>query len=267
MSAALLAGAPRMALPREIMARQPAFAWAGLAGLLLGLLCLALMAVDTRLFAGVSVWVKPAKFALSFALWFWTLAWLWPALPRDWREGWQGRATVAAMLGAALFEQGYITVRAALGRASQFAINDPFGAVMYALMGVGATLLVALVAWMGVVVLRRGDPAWSRMARLGAGWGLLLGGVLGGAAGWAISLNGSPWVLATESNAAGLPLLGWSRDGGDLRIAHFLGMHAMQAMPLAAALFGLRGFALATVGWAAATVFALAWALAGRPFF
>jgi hypothetical protein len=46
----------------------------------------------------------------------------------------------------------------------------------------------------------------------------------------------SHWVGGTQSDANGLWLMKWSRDGGDLRVAHFFGMHAMQVLPLLAAL-------------------------------
>ena len=44
----------------------------------------------------------------------------------------------------------------------------------------------------------------------------------------------SHWIGGTASDKQGLWLLGWSRDGGDLRVAHFFALHAMQLIPLAA---------------------------------
>jgi hypothetical protein len=135
---------------------------------------------------------------------------------------------------------------------------------MYGLMGLGAVTLVALAALLGLLVLFRPGRGVPRAWVLAIGLGLLLGGLLGGFTGAAISVLGSPYVGGTASNAGGLPPFFWSRDGGDLRIAHFLGIHAMQGLPLLALLgAGARLVGLAAAGWAALTLAVFALALRG----
>ena len=85
--------------------------------------------------------------------------------------------------------------------------------------------------WLAVLIARhnRTAPPVYRHAVL---LGLWLTFGLGAIAGMYLGSHGTHWVGGTASDAGGLPLFGWSRDGGDLRIAHFLGIHAMQILPL-----------------------------------
>lgn len=261
-------------LVRELDRRQPLLARSGWASLALLLLCLGAMALDGRMLNGVPVWTKPAKFAASFVVWFWTLAWAFGLLEERARDGLTARLVVWGSLGFGWFEMAWITLRAAQGLRSHFA-TEPFAAVMYNLMGVGALGLVALATLAGLLVLRHGDRAWPPLSRAAMGWGLVLAGVLGGAAGIAISVNGGPYVGGTASDAGSFAPFFWSRDGGDLRVAHFIGIHAMQALPalgmllLAAPRVKAPGLwlALGGVGWVALTGWAFLFALAGRSVF
>jgi hypothetical protein len=252
------------ALVAELHRRQPVLAWAGWVALGGLLLSLAAMAVDSRQIYGVSVWAKPAKFAASFIPWFWTLAWAWGVLAPAARRGALAGLVLWGTLAAALFEQGWISFRAAAGLPSHFA-GDPLGQLMFTLMGLGATALVALAGLLGLLVLVRGDAAQPRPWRLAVGLGLVVAGVLGGVTGFAMAGAGSP--LVGGSGMPGFPPFFWSRDGGDLRVAHFLAIHAMQAVPgfwlLTRA--GAWPVGLVAAAWGGLSLAALGLARAGVP--
>lgn len=253
-----------IAILRELDRRQPTLARLGFAMAAVLAFCLAAMLLDGRTIHGVSVWTKPAKFAASLAVWCWTLAWAWGVLAPVARDGWIARVVLWGTVMAALFEQGWITLRAALGLPSHFA-TDALGAFMFGVMGAAALGLVLLAAVLGLLVLARGDAAQPRPWRLAVGLGLVTAGVMGGVTGFAIGSQGSPVVAGTLAGA--WPPFYWSRDGGDLRIAHFLGTHAMQVVPAFALLAspGVAGVVLAALAWLALSLGAFAAALAGIP--
>lgn len=227
---------------------------------------------DERTLSGVGVWTKPLKFALSLALHFATLAVLAQLVPAGITSGRALSRLVTISVAAALFEITYLAFQAARGRHSHFNFDTGLETAMYALMGVGATLLVVVPFMLGRLILRHGDDDRSGL-RLGAILGLLLAPVLTFiVTAYMSGVVYSHSIGAAASDAGGIPVLGWSRVAGDLRPSHFVALHAMQALPLA----GLAGdrFAPAqarTIVWVAAaltvTVTAALFiqALAGQP--
>jgi hypothetical protein len=254
----------------EARERAPVLWW--MAWVLLAVSLPTLLAVgwDARQFNGVSVWVKPWKFMVSTAVHLGTLALFATWLPKGRHPGLL-RGLGAVALAAALFEVGYITWRASRGEASHFNFSTPLSQTLYGLMGVGAVTLTACAGVLGVLLWRHRG---SSVLRTGMALGLMLGFVLGTATGAWVSTGGGHWVGGTPSDAGGLPVVGWSRDGGDLRAAHFFGLHAMQVVPAAAwwlarvlprasAMTALWAFAAAYTGL---TALVFAQAVSGRAF-
>lgn len=266
---------PRLAAPRsprtlfaatvaELFRRERRLALFGFALLAL-LVPLALAAaLDERTLRGANVWLKPMKFALSLGLFSLTTAWLvghlLPAARRLRALDW----IVWVLIGSASFELVYIALQAGLGQGSHYNVGDPLHAVLYSLMGVGALALTATQPALAWQLLRHADPRRAPAYRLAVLIGLVLTFVLGAGVGGLLSGMQPP-------ETAALPVIGWSLAGGDLRPAHFLGIHAQQALPLVGlAVAGAKASSASRTVWAAAAAYvllfavALAWGLVGR---
>ena len=254
---------------RALIGRHREWAAASLWFALLTVIILGMGLLDERTFNGVSVWSKPFKFALSTTVYFATLAWFAPLLPEHFFRRPAGWLLTWLPIVCATLEVAYITVQGALGQASHFNTSTPFHRTMYTLMAFGAIGLVGTCAWFAMLLLTR-----YRLKNLyctGVIIGLLLTFLLGGGFGMYLGGQEHHWVNASMSDAEGVWLFNWSTDGGDLRVAHFFGIHAMQIVPLFA--YAVRSHArglLLTVafalGYAMFTCATFLQATSGLPF-
>jgi hypothetical protein len=206
------------------------FWWrATLVGAAICVMFLAAGLFDSRTINGVNVWDKPFKFMLSFTVHVLTFGWAFALMSKTERGSRTNRVMSYAFVIFFALEVAYMAWRASRGEASHFNVSTAFAAIAYNLMGLFAVGLTAITAWFGWRLLWTQSGLHARAA----GVGLVLGAVLGTIAGIYLGGQTSHWVGGAASDAGGLGLLHWSTTGGDLRVAHFTGLHAMQFVPLA----------------------------------
>lgn len=206
--------------------------------------------VDPRQLQDTPVWAKPMKFAVSFVVFFITLALVEARLSQEWRNGLLLRITTGVMATAMILEMSYMTIMAAQQQASHFNLATPFARLMYSLMGVGAVALVVGAAIFGVAVLRDAGARLGPGLRWGVGWGFILSCVLTLVTAGYMSATGSHVGVAPPGGRT-LPLMGWSGSVGDIRPAHFLALHAMQVLPMVGLLFDRAGIEVRNMRWVA----------------
>ena len=191
-----------------------------------------LAVVDDRVLLGAPLWLKPLKFAVSFVAYAGTLAWLLGRLNERTmqRTGW-------VIVAASAVEMAIIIGQAGRGVRSHFNTDTAFDANLFSVMG--ATIVVLWFATLAVALRFLREPGRDRALAPAVRLGLVvtLVGLLEGFV--MVALNGHS--VGVADGGPGLPLVGWSTTGGDLRIAHFVGMHALQGLPLLAAALGARG--------------------------
>jgi hypothetical protein len=261
---------------------SPTLALGGAIMLFASLITLGLSVFDHRLFQGVSVWHKPWKFQISTVLYWWSLTWFISYFGTTEQFSLSRRFIVWMSLIAGLFEVVYISWQGAFGLASHYNTSSPFYGAMYTAMAVFAVLLTSTSGVLGYTVLRAHSQTYATSVALrhAIGWGLIISSVLGIVTGAILggrTNSGGHWVGGTTNDALGLMVLNWSRDGGDLRVAHFFALHAMQILPVMAVLFicltpnmspntSKRFIWLLAAGYAGFCIFTLKQALSGIPF-
>lgn len=222
---------------------------------------MAALALDPRQFQGDSIWLKPLKFHVALALYTCTLAAFAMLLPECTFTTRRWRVWIGVVIAAITYELLWVGTTAALGTGSHFNSNGIWG-LLYGLAGLGAVTLTALAPTMAPAFWRRhADPLMLSIAL-----GLVLTFVLTLPIAGTLS-SGTTHHIGTPITGARFPIMGWSSEVGDLRIAHFLATHAMHAVPLA----GLTGSRIAVwasaMGWIALTLWCFARALQGLPPF
>ena len=232
----------RRALSTEAWRRNPPLVALVLAMLVVAAVALLGLVVDPRVITGAPVWMKPLKFAVSIAIYSATLLWMLTFIPD------RPRLVAAISWGVFLalgIEMVLIVMQALRNTTSHFNVATPFDAAVFTAMGAaiaGLWLLNAIVAFL-LARRRFAAPPIVRGVRLG-----LLAGLLGMAAAFLmtqptpeqdslIAATGSSSIVGAHAvgvadGGPGLPMVGWSTEGGDLRVAHFLGLHALQILPL-----------------------------------
>jgi hypothetical protein len=205
-----------------------------------------LLWLDPRTISGAPAWLKPAKFSLSTGLYALTLAWVFTYLP-EWRRT---RIAVGGITVAAMgLEVALIAMQAGRGTISHFNASTPFDTIVYNVMGLAIVAQTIASVWVAVAVWRQ------RFADRALGWALRLGltlTILGASTGGFMvsprpvqvrDVDGAGRMTLAGAHSIGgpdggpgLPMTGWSTQHGDIRVPHFVGLHAWQALPLFALL-------------------------------
>ncbi|MEY2849193.1 MAG: hypothetical protein RI885_1860 [Actinomycetota bacterium] len=211
--------------------------WVAAAMAVLTVAALVLRFVDAREVTGLNAWDKPLKFAISTLIYCVTWSWLIGQVTRFTRIS-RACGTVIAL--ALAIELALITGAAAFGTTSHFNVSSPTATVVWSVMGTSITVLwlATFVVSVVLIVSPLGDRARAVAIRTGAVIALLGLGLAylmtGPTAQQLDDFQGiaGAHTVGLPDGGAGLPILGWSTVSGDLRIPHFIGMHALQALPL-----------------------------------
>jgi len=198
--------------------------------------CILLILIDNTIVTGINAWIKPLKFFLSVGIYSWTMGWLLYYLQSQKKVKSYSWGAVIIMA----FELSVIVWQASNGRLSHYNISTPLYAWLFQFMGIAIVTITVWTAYIAYLFFRQKQFTISETYL----WGIRLGIIFfiifsfeGGVMAYKLQ-----HTVGTTDGGPGLPLLNWSKEYGDLRVAHFFGLHSLQLLPL-------TGFYLAKKNW------------------
>jgi hypothetical protein len=190
------------------------------------LICALMVYISDNQILGINAWIKPLKFFLSTVIFVWSMAWYLGYLEKtnfiitfEW-----------VVIITLSFELFWITFKAAQGELSHFNVSNSFNGLMFSLMGIAISFMTIYTALIGFQFFTQTITDISESYL----WGIRLGIIIfvifafeGGIMGAQLS-----HTVGAPDGSPGLKFFNWSVTNGDLRIAHFTGMHGLQVLPL-----------------------------------
>ncbi|RNC86253.1 MAG: hypothetical protein ED556_08115 [Winogradskyella sp.] len=205
---------------------SPILYYIGILHFVLVAVCIVGFFLDTRMVTGINTWIKPLKFSISGGIYVLTSGYLATLYPFSKRK----RNIINNLVSWPLaFEIVIVVFQASRGVRSHFNRGNAFDGILFGIMGLLISIVVMTMVFYIVETIRLKMKV-SRPVQ----WGILLG--------WLVVFFGS-WVggqmigqmahnVGVVDGGEGLPLLNWSTIAGDLRVAHFFGLHGIQIIPL-----------------------------------
>lgn len=210
---------------QELQERNLTLYYFGLCCFLFAMICLILTKCTITQVYGVNAWFKPFKFAFSTFLYAWAMAWYNAYLPKFNTDVFNW--TVILLLG---FEIVYISWMAGHGKLSHYNTSTPFYAAMFFLMAFAATVVTMYTAYIGFLFFIQSFPSLPDYYLWAIRAGIAIF-VVFSLEGFVMGSRLSHTVGAVNDNSDWF-IVGWSKTVGDLRVAHFIGMHALQVLPI-----------------------------------
>ncbi len=246
----------------QLKERNETLFYYGLVCLFFAAFCLVLTKLTITNVYGVNAWYKPFKFAFSTFLYAWAMAWYCHYLPKFNLEifNW----AIIILLG---FEIVYIALQASKGQESHYNTSTPLYATLFSMMAIAASLVTLYTAYVAVLFFSDKFPELTDYYL----WAIRLSMIIFVIFSFQGFLMGSrlSHTVGLVNDNSDLYIVGWSKTVGDLRIAHFIGMHALQVLPLLAyyVFKDLKLTIMISVLYGLLAVFTLVQALQGKSLF
>lgn len=215
-----------MKLIKEIFSRNSLLAKLGLFFLILAVFLGSYATVNTKTILGINSMIKPLKFALSTWIYAWTMAYLLFYVNNQNRVKWYSILATIVML----YENGVITIQAFRGKLSHFNQTELLGGILYAIMGIMIVWLTTATLILSLRFIFQKTDSISKPFALSIKIGLILFVIFSFMGGYMSVINSHN--VGGKIGESGITFLNWSTLFGDLRVAHFFGIHSLQIIPL-----------------------------------
>ncbi|MCF8322628.1 MAG: hypothetical protein K9I26_05750 [Flavobacterium sp.] len=203
----------------------------GILCLIGAVICLILSKTNPNPILGISGWIKPFKFFISTTVMAWTMGYYMQFLDN------QSQVSIYnwSLIILLSIEIILILFQASRGTVSHFNQENALGKIIFSTMAFVITAFMLHTAFIASFFFTQKQFNASEILVLAIQLSLIIT-ILFAFEGFIMGAMLKHTVGSTDGSE-GLPVVNWSKKYGDLRIAHFFGMHSLQLIPLLAFYF------------------------------